>query len=204
MDFTHRTSSASSGIHNHPAASGPAPAMPAAAPAQAANSNGKSSHNQPSFPFGTSKWMRAALVALLFSLTIVAVGIIGLVYIGSTKESKYIDNSKYQAVFLTNDQVYFGHIKTINSKYIILQSIFYLNNQTAQTSSTSNSSSNLSLVKLGCEVHGPTDRMVINRDQVTFWENLRTNGQVTTAISSWIKQNPNGQTCSTTSSSTTQ
>jgi hypothetical protein len=43
--------------------------------------------------------------------------------------------------------------------------------------------------------------MVINSDQVTFWENLQDNGQVAKAVSSFEKQNPNGQKCADQSSS---
>jgi len=156
----------------------------------------------------TPKWLRVITVILLFSLTVVVVGILGLIHYGNVNENKLVDTGKYQAVFLTNNQVYFGKIKAINSKYVDLQDIFYLNNQSTQGSTTSSSSTNtnLQLVKLGCEVHGPYDEMVINTDQVTFWENLRDNGQVVTAIGTWQKQNPNGQTCSSSnsSSSTTQ
>lgn len=42
--------------------------------------------------------------------------------------------------------------------------------------------------------------MVINRDQVTFWENLQTSGQVATAVATFEKQNPDGQKCADQSS----
>ncbi|HEY8999599.1 MAG TPA: hypothetical protein VIM53_04780 [Candidatus Saccharimonadales bacterium] len=158
----------------------------------------------------TPKWLRVISVILLFSLTVVVVGVVGLLHYGNINENKLVDTSKYQAVFLNNNQVYFGKIKAINSKYVDLQDIFYLNNQSTQGSSTTSSSTStntsLQLVKLGCEVHGPYDEMVINADQVTFWENLRSDGQVVTAIGTWQKENPNGQTCnnSNSSSSTNQ
>ena len=150
-------------------------------------------------------WLRAALMVLLFAGTVLIVGLLVLLYFGGAKEQNFVDKSKEQAVFLTNGQVYFGKVKNISKDYIDLQGIYYLNvNQQVQPNqSKSNSSDNqsVSLVKLGCELHGPTDQMVINRQQVTFWENLRTDGQVTKAITQWLKANPNGQTCSTASSS---
>jgi hypothetical protein len=57
-------------------------------------------------------------------------------------------------------------------------------------------------VKLGCELHAPFDQMVINRDQVTFWENLQDDGQVAKAVATFKKENPNGQKCADTSNST--
>jgi len=51
-------------------------------------------------------------------------------------------------------------------------------------------------------LHGPEDQMLINRDQITFWENLKSDGQVAKAVGDYVKANPNGQTCSTSSSAT--
>jgi len=151
-------------------------------------------------------WLRVVWMVLLFAVTGLVVAMLLLFHYGGPKESNYIDKGKQQAVFLTNGQVYFGHVKTINKQYIDLQNIYYLNvNQQVQPNQTGNANSaanqSVSLVKLGCELHGPTDEMVINRDQVTFWENLKGDGQVSKAIAQWVQQNPNGQQCSTSSSS---
>ena len=127
---------------------------------------------------------------------------------GKDKESRLVDTSNLQAVFLTNQQVYFGNITSINNRYLTLNNVYYLttNQQVQPTSGTSSTSSNansqVSLVKLGCELHAPQDRMTINRDQVTFWENLKDSGQVATAVKQYKQQNPNGQDCSTANQTT--
>lgn len=153
-------------------------------------------------------WLRVANVVLLFSMTILAVSIAWMLHNNSPNESKYIATSKYQAVFLQNGQVYFGKIASLNSKVLNLQSVFYLNSQntsaTTDTNKDNTASNQFTLVKLGCELHGPYDQMVVNRDQVTFWENLKDDGQVVKTIKEWAKQNPNGQKCSDTSSSSNQ
>lgn len=152
-------------------------------------------------------WLRAALLVLLFAGTILVVSLLVLLYFGGAREQNYVDKNKEQAVFLSNGQVYFGKVATINKEYVDLQQIYYLNvNQQVQpnqsgSNDTSKSNQSVSLVKLGCELHGPTDRMIINRDQVTFWENLKTDGQVTKAITQWLQQNPNGQNCAQASNS---
>ena len=138
---------------------------------------------------------------LLFSVTILALAIAILLYFGKDKEAKFVDESKQQAVFLTNGQVYFGKIVGVTSDYVDLQAIYYLNSQQQPESTKSTEQqTSFSLVKLGCELHGPSDQMVINRDQVSFWENLSDNGKVAKAIKQWQDQNPNGQTCSDSSS----
>ena len=130
-----------------------------------------------------------------------------LLYFGGSKESDQIDKTKHQAIFLTNGQVYFVNLKSINSQYLVLNDIYYLNvNQQVQPDqkdSSKQAQNNITLVKLGCELHGPVDQMVVNRDQVTFWENLKDEGQVSKAIAEWKKQNPNGQKCQTSTTNTT-
>jgi hypothetical protein len=44
--------------------------------------------------------------------------------------------------------------------------------------------------------------MVINRNQVAFWENLNNDGKVVQAIKTFQQQNPNGPNCSASSNST--
>lgn len=140
-----------------------------------------------------------ALVVLLIIAVVLVIG-----FGGPKSESNYVNGSRMQAVFLNTGQVYFGNIKSINPQYLVLTNIFYLQtNSNGSSASTSNSSTNVSLVKLGCELHAPYDQMVINMSQVTFWENLHNYGQVGKAVARYEQQYPNGQTCKTQSTSTT-
>lgn len=97
----------------------------------------------------------------------------------------------YQAVFLTNGQVYFGKLSDVKSDYVTLEDIYYLQvvqpplqgqQQPGQTSATSGSQPQISLVKLGNELHGPIDQMHISRQQILFYEDLKEDGQVVKAI----------------------
>lgn len=152
-----------------------------------------------------SKWLERGSVILLFSVAILILAIAGLTFFSGNGEAKSIIKNKYQAVFLNNGQVYFGNIQSLSDKYIDLQNIFYLQtNSNSGEQNTASSNSNVSLVKLGCELHAPYDEMVINRDQVLFWENLQDNGQVVKAIAQYKKDNPKGQTCNTSTQNSTQ
>lgn len=137
-------------------------------------------------------------VVLLYSLTIliVALAIYAFVLGGrDTSQNKYVNKSGYQAVFLNGGQVYFGKISSSNSKYLTLNDIYYLRvNQQVQPGQEAKQN-DVSLVKLGCELHGPDDQMVVNQDQVVFWENLKTDGQVAKAVAEFQKNNPNGLKC---------
>lgn len=150
---------------------------------------------------GQTPWVRILTVALLVGIVVLLVGIALAFSRGGDNESKFVDTSKYQAVFLNNGQVYFGDIQDLNDNYVRMTNIFYLTQ--SGSGSSSSSSNNYSLVKLGCQqIHDPLDEMVINRDQVTFWENLNPNGKVVSSIKQFQQQNPNGPNCSEVSTQT--
>lgn len=145
-----------------------------------------------------NKWMKSAKVVLFVSIVVLVVGLLISLILDNNSQSKYVNSSRQQAVFLNTGQVYFGDIQSINKDYLVLDNIFYL-----QTNSGANSNTSVNLIKLGCEIHAPLDTMVINQNEVTFWENLSPNGQVAKAISTYWKNNPNGQKCSDQSSAGT-
>src|SRR3990167_11421114 len=148
------------------------------------------------------KGMRIATVVLLFSITVLLITLVSyLAFWKSSNERDYVDDSKLQAVFLNGGQVYFGKILNLNEKYIRISNIFYLKvNQTVQPKDEDQQASenNISLVKLGCELHRPSSEMIINRDQVVFWENLKEDGGENTvpgAVKKYNETYPNGQEC---------
>jgi hypothetical protein len=148
-----------------------------------------------------SKVLRVISSILLISVALLVAAVAIYISTSSGKsEGEYVNKDKFQAVFLNGGQVYFGKIRTLNSQYITVDNIYYLrvNQQATQgTDAAAASDQDISLAKLGCELHGPEDEMVINREQVTFWENLKDDGQVAKAITEFVKQNPDGQKCTT-------
>ena len=167
---------------------------PASTPATAGNAGRKNKSNSGMFGGLSTVFAVVVVAVVLLAAVILSMGGLGG---GNSSEYKSVDKTKLQAVFLNTGQVYFGNVKSLNNKFVELTNIYYL--QTSQASSTTSSS--VSLVKLGCELHQPDDKMLINRDQVTFWENLHASGQVAKAVSTFEKQNPNGQKCADQSSS---
>lgn len=95
--------------------------------------------------------------------------------------------SGYQAVFLTNGQVYFGKLTDVSATYATLTDVYYLQvapqpnlqgSQNQQTASQQQQQQQLFLVKLGKELHGPVDEMKINREQILFYEDIKEEGTV--------------------------
>lgn len=102
-----------------------------------------------------------------------------------------IDSNKYQAVFFSNGQVYFGKLQATKGDYMKLTDIFYLQSQqsaedkdkdSTNPQETSASQNNVQLIKLGDEIHGPEDEMIISKDQILFYENLKADGKVAQSI----------------------
>lgn len=152
-------------------------------------------HSKPTGQNGKNKQNRLKLAALAGAAALVLslLVLIGwFVYRSSTAVT--IDTNKHQAVFFTNGQVYFGKLKSINSGYMRLTDIYYLQAQSTENESenpqeTSNTSSDVQLIKLGNEVHGPEDEMIISKDQILFFENLKDSGKVSQSIKQYQEQN---------------
>ncbi len=115
---------------------------------------------------------------LVIAIALVIWGIVsGGAFGGGTAKA-----SRYQAVFLTNNQVYFGKVAGLSSQFITLRDIYYLQVNPGAQQPPDITRGDISLIKLGSELHGPTDEMKINRDQVLLVETLREDSQVTQAI----------------------
>ena len=123
------------------------------------------------------------IAGLVLALVII---IGGVVFAQKTQLSAgQVKKDQYQAVFLTNNQVYFGKVKSINDESVVISDVYYLQVQQSVQPDAKDKTADqqqLSLAKLGGELHGPEDTMFLNRDQVLFWENLKNDSKVVQAI----------------------
>ena len=126
------------------------------------------------------------IIGLILGFVLLAAGIGGYWFLSRSQLSTQIDSGKYQAVFLSSGQVYFGKLTAVDSQYLKLSGVFYIQSQQDAASEedqiTAQESTGMQLIKLGEEVHGPEDTMIINRDQMLFFENLKSDGKVTQLI----------------------
>lgn len=131
-------------------------------------------------------------VIIISVLILVGVALATLVGVKFMRE-KLATRTGYQAVFLTNGQVYFGKLD-FEGHWVKLTDIYYLqvtqnlqaagsgDQNTTATPGTAQNQSNIKLVKLGSELHGPEDAMYIDKDKILFWENMKDDSKVVTAI----------------------
>lgn len=120
-------------------------------------------------------WMLVLICALLVALF--GRDALRSLYKGKEREA-------YSAVFLLNNQVYFGKMVENKRDRIVLREVFYIQvNENEGADDLGNmSSGRFNLVKLGDEIHGPTDELFINKDNVVFYEYLRDDSAVVQAI----------------------
>jgi hypothetical protein len=124
--------------------------------------------------------MNKKLIFLIIILATLFYFLAGWIWLAWTTEG-------YQAVFLDNGQVYFGKLSH-SGRWLKLSDIFYLQTQSLQQNSgtgDSGADSDVQLIKLGSELHGPEDIMYIKRDHVLFWENLEDDSKVVDAINKY-------------------
>ena len=93
------------------------------------------------------------VITISVAVLVVAIGVISILpLIKSVRYDRYdrkdfINSDVYQAVFLANDQIYFGRLRNISPDYLILSDVYYVK---------VNESGAGQLVKLGIgEPHGP-------------------------------------------------
>jgi hypothetical protein len=139
------------------------------------------------------KSMKKAVTIAIVSVVLVAALAVSTVLLltNAGTKSAAINKDDYQAVFLTNGQVYFGKLQNAGGEYLKLTDIYYLQVDSAvqqaggTEAATDSSDSNVQLIKLGNELHGPRDEMQINDTQVLFWENLKPDSKVSEAIKNY-------------------
>ncbi len=92
----------------------------------------------------------------------------------------------WHAVFLTNGNAYFGHFYSGPGEYATLREVYYvlvstpLQSQNPQP--TQQASPQLTLQRLGDEIHGPKQEMKIPKTAILFVEELRPDSKLVEAI----------------------
>ena len=149
---------------------------------------------------GSGAWIKG-LVTLIVAIIIIGGGVYLLArYTGLSQGAASGLTAEWQAVFLTNGQVYFGKVSKVTGDNVYLRDIYYLQvvNQPLQASQQAGETAEqpaaepaepeqrLTLIKLGNELHGPRDEMIINREHVILMEDLKDDSRVVQAISDYI------------------
>jgi hypothetical protein len=153
----------------------------APAPRTMPRSSGVSYHQEP------EKRSKKGLVwTLVVGLLVLALAVAGwFMWSNAQSGATGINTSRFQAVFLNNGQIYFGKLSNFNDTSFKLTNIYYPQAQSTgeeEETSTQNAQSGIQLIRLGDEVHGPESEMFISKDQILYYENLKSDSKVSQLI----------------------
>lgn len=139
--------------------------------------------------FSSSKGKKHGLVVLIVGIIILIVLVVVLTFVFLKPAINQTSSSSWSAVFLTNGRTYFGKIGKETTEFITLDDVYYLQVQQVPPSvEGEESQSQLSLMSIGDEIHGPENFMRINKDHVLFIEKLKANSSVVSSIEQQMNQ----------------
>lgn len=148
---------------------------------QPRSSRGQSLVNQPT-PRPSSK--KGLIWTFSIITGIIIAGLIGWIVFSTIKNSTTgIDTSRYQAVFLSNGQIYFGKLENFSDSAFRITSVYYPQAETSEEDAEAvQNQGNVQIIRLGDEVHGPDNEMFILKEQVLYYENLKEDSRVSELI----------------------
>lgn len=125
------------------------------------------------------------LIGLTVGLLLIIALIAGMQWYKQRNDLR-IDSTKYQAIFLDNDQVFFGKLQGTEGDYWTLKDAYYVQGQSQNTAEQqpADQQESTQLLKVSDTVYGPDDTMSIQSDKVLFWQNLKSDSKVSKAIDS--------------------
>lgn len=103
----------------------------------------------------------------------------------------------WSAVTLLNGQTYFGKLQQYGPHTVVLFEVYYLQNSTATESTSAEAAvtepsetaeaeattdSGLQLFSLQSDFHKPNNYLIINRDQILFWQHLSADSPIVQTI----------------------
>ena len=140
------------------------------------------------------KQSKRKLFVIIIAVVLISAGIfLSYLVLRNSSTTAHIESGKYQAVFFTNGQVYFGKLSPLSGGYLRLEDIYYLQTKSDDASTNpqetvADTANDVELIKLGSEIHGPEDEMIVNKDQVLFFENLKEDSRVSQSIKTYQTQ----------------
>jgi hypothetical protein len=128
-----------------------------------------------SIPKNLIRWLGYAAAALVAAAIVVLI-VIAISNRLSTSDplASAINSRDYQAVFLTNNEVYFGKLSAPGGDFYDLTHVYRL---TAQPSARKGQPLQRTLVKLVTDIQSPQDLLVINKRAILYVENLSPSGK---------------------------
>lgn len=121
------------------------------------------------------------LIWSLLILALLGLAAYGLVTLVETDPfGGRVNEARYQAVFLSNDRVYFGRLRPAGREFYELRDAYFIQQATAGEGEEQKPTQQVKPISE--ELQGPERNMLIPRRQVVVVENLRKDSAVAAAI----------------------
>jgi hypothetical protein len=142
-------------------------------------------------PAPRKRWL-TAFAALFVALTVAVLAGCSTSDTGSSSSGDTITvppSNAWAAVFLGDNEVFFGHVKNVNGTQLELTTVYYLQKTTSPAGqNNTTTASQLSLAGLvGNQIQCPTDDLVINRNAVLYYQELQNESYVVQKLGDLIK-----------------
>lgn len=123
------------------------------------------------------------VVVLVLAIVLVAAVI---VWWFTLRPVSQVDKDKYQIVYMTTGQAYFGKLVSTSGDFFVLENVYVTQADDLPADATEAQKQaieeNTSLVKVTNQVYGPDDQMQLRASNVLFWQNLSEDSKVAQAI----------------------
>ena len=113
--------------------------------------------------------------------------------------NKVFNSDVVSAVTMANGQTYFGRMEKFGPHTVVLFDVYYLqvgstDNEdttanTAVDTETNDANSNVKLVKLADDFYQPNNYVILNRDQIIYWQQLSNSSPIIDAINNYSAEN---------------
>lgn len=139
--------------------------------------------------FGEKKPKNGMLWTVVIIMLVAILATLGFLAFNQLKSTPTgIDSSRYQAVFLSNGQIYFGKLESFNDESFKITKVYYPEVKSEDSTSEevdgseTDSQNSIKLMRVIDGVHGPDDEMIIIKSQILYYENLKADSQVAKLI----------------------
>jgi small nuclear ribonucleoprotein (snRNP)-like protein len=118
--------------------------------------------------------------------------------------NKVYNSNVVSAVTMTNGQTYFGRLEKFGPHTVVLFDVYYLQVNAADSeettiddvttdsvADTTTNDSNVKLVKLADDFYQPNNYVILNRDQIVYWQQLSNSSPIIAAINDYEDQSDN-------------
>lgn len=134
------------------------------------------------------RWLRPLLAILLVIAlaAIVAISLRSLAVQGDPLGDT-VRRDSWQAVFLTNDRVYFGRLRAVDDDWYVLRDAYFIREKPGAAGDDAQDKGRAASQQVASvreELHGPDSDLVLNTEQVVLVENLSDDSRVVKAIDS--------------------